>query len=44
MPFKAYCTSEKRIIKIIEVLFEDVYSSMRKYAKEIKLNQKILNN
>ena len=44
MSSKAYCASEKRIKEIIEVLFESVYSSMRKCAKEMKLNQKILNN
>ena len=44
MSFEAYCASEKRIKKIIKILFEGVYSSVRECAKEMKLNQKTLNN
>ena len=44
MPSEAYCASEKRIKEVIETLFEGVYSSVRECAKEIELNQKILNN
>ena len=41
---KVCCALEKRIKEIIKALFENVYSSMQKCAKEMKLNQKILNN
>ena len=44
MSSEAYCASEKRIKEIIEVLFQSVYSSVQKCAKEIRLNQKTLNN
>ena len=44
MSSKAYCASEKRIKKTIEALSEDVYPSVQECTKEIKLNQKILNN
>ena len=44
MPPEAYCASEKRIQEAIKALFEDVYSLVRKCAKEMKLNQKTLNN
>ena len=41
---EVYCASEKRVKEIIQTLNDNVYSSMRKCAKEIKLNHKTLNN
>ena len=38
MSSEAYCALKKRIKEIIEVLFEDVYLSVRECAKEIRLN------
>ena len=44
MPPETYCASEKRIQEVIETLSDDIFSSVRKYAKEMRLNQKTLNN
>ena len=44
MPSEAYWVSEKRIQEIIEAWSDSVYSSVWKCAKEIRLNQKTLNN
>ena len=44
MSSEVYCASEKRIKETIQALNDDVYSSMRKCAKEMRLNHKTLNN
>ena len=44
MPPKAYCASEKRVEEAIQVLNDGVYPSVRKSAKEMRLNHKTLNN
>ena len=44
MPPEAYCASEKRVEEAIQALNDGVYPSMRKCAKEMRLNHKTLNN